>query len=88
MCVCVCLSCHLLFLDGKMVDFGDDCSIVLTFFAAVNDVDEALSIMENGGPALKQRKSIHFGDFWHISDDFAIFNATNIIFKAEKAPCY
>jgi hypothetical protein len=40
--------------------------------------------MENGGPALKQRKSIHFGDFWHISDDFELFNAINISFKAEK----
>jgi hypothetical protein len=28
--------------------------------------------MENGGPALKQRESIQFGDFWHINDDFAI----------------
>jgi hypothetical protein len=25
---------------------------------------------------------------WHISDDFAIKNATNIISKAEKAPSY
>jgi hypothetical protein len=41
--------------------------------------------MENGGPALKQRESIQFGDLWHISDDFAIKNATDIIFKAEKA---
>jgi hypothetical protein len=38
--------------------------------------------------ALKQRKSIHFGDFWHISDDFAIKNATKIFFKAEKPQSY
>jgi hypothetical protein len=44
--------------------------------------------MENGGPALKQRESIQFGDFWHISDDFAIENAIETIFKAEKAPSY
>jgi hypothetical protein len=29
-----------------------------------------------------------FGDFWHLNDDFAIKNATNIISKAEKAPSY
>jgi hypothetical protein len=39
-------------------------------------------IMENGGLALKQRESIHFGDFWHIQDDFAIKNATKTISKA------
>jgi hypothetical protein len=44
--------------------------------------------MENGHPALKQRESIHFGDFWHFNDDFAIKNATNIVFKAEKAQSY
>jgi hypothetical protein len=45
-------------------------------------------IMENGCPALKQRESIPFCDFWHINDDFAIKNAAYIIFKAEKAPSY
>jgi hypothetical protein len=44
--------------------------------------------MENGRPALKQRESILFCDFWHINDDFAIKYATNIIFKAEKAHSY
>jgi hypothetical protein len=44
--------------------------------------------MENGGLALKQRESIHFGDFWHFNDDFAIKNATKTIFKAEKAQSY
>jgi hypothetical protein len=29
-----------------------------------------------------------FCDFWHITDDFAIKNATNIFFKAEKALSY
>jgi hypothetical protein len=28
--------------------------------------------MQNGGLALKQKESIHFGDFWHMQDDFAI----------------
>jgi hypothetical protein len=44
--------------------------------------------MENGGLALKQRESIHFGDFWHINNDFAQLNTTKTIFKAEKAPSY
>jgi hypothetical protein len=44
--------------------------------------------MENGGLALKQRESIHFGDFWHINDDLVQLNATKIIFKAEKARSY
>jgi hypothetical protein len=29
-----------------------------------------------------------FCDFWHISDDFAIKNATDIFSKAEKAQSY
>jgi hypothetical protein len=44
--------------------------------------------MEKGCLALKQRESIHFCDFWHFNDDFAIKNAANIISKAEKAPSY
>jgi hypothetical protein len=44
--------------------------------------------MENGCLALKQKGRDSFCDFWHIHDDFAIKNATNIIFKAEKAPSY
>jgi hypothetical protein len=36
----------------------------------------------------KTKKKHPFGDFWHISDDFAIKNATNIISKAEKAQSY
>jgi hypothetical protein len=44
--------------------------------------------MENGGLVLKQRESIHFGDFWHIHDDFAIKNATNIFSKAKKVQSY
>jgi hypothetical protein len=43
--------------------------------------------MENGRLALKQRERF-FGDFWHIHDDFAIKNATNIIYKAGKAQSY
>jgi hypothetical protein len=38
--------------------------------------------MENERLALKQRESIHFGDFWHSQDDFAIKNATNNFFRA------
>jgi hypothetical protein len=34
-----------------------------------------------------KRKGL-FCDFWHIHDDFAIKNATNIIFKAGKAQSY
>jgi hypothetical protein len=44
--------------------------------------------MENRCLALKQKESIHFGDFWHISVDFAQLNAKNTIFKAEKALSY
>jgi hypothetical protein len=44
--------------------------------------------MENGGPALKQKEKVCFCDFWHISDDFAIKNATDIFSEAEKAPSY
>jgi hypothetical protein len=40
--------------------------------------------MENGRLALKQRERVSFGDFWHIHDDFAIKNATNIISKLKK----
>jgi hypothetical protein len=42
-CVCVCVFVASLFvLDGKMVDFGDDCSIILTSYAPGNYVDDAL----------------------------------------------
>jgi hypothetical protein len=34
------------------------------------------------------KRKVSFCDFWHITDDFAIINATNIIFKAEKAQSY
>jgi hypothetical protein len=34
-----------------------------------------------------KRKGL-FCNFWHIHDDFAIKNAKNIIFKAEKAQSY
>jgi hypothetical protein len=39
----VCLSRRFLFLFVTMVNFGDDCSTILAFFAPGNDVDEALS---------------------------------------------
>jgi hypothetical protein len=39
-------------------------------------------------PGFETKRKGLFCDFWHISDDFAILNATNIIFKAEKAPSY
>jgi hypothetical protein len=39
-------------------------------------------MMEKGCLALKQKESIHFGDFRHIHDDVAIKNATNIIFQS------
>jgi hypothetical protein len=45
-----------------------------------------LFIMENGGLALKQRESISFCNFWHFNDDFAQYNTTKTISKAEKAP--
>jgi hypothetical protein len=41
-----------------------------------------------GCPALKQRESISFWWFLAHQDDFAIKNATNIIFKAKKAQSY
>jgi hypothetical protein len=47
-----------------------------------------LFIMEKGCLALKQRESIHFGDFWHTNDDFVQLNTTKTIFKAEKAQSY
>jgi hypothetical protein len=45
-------------------------------------------VMEKGCLALKQRESIHFGDFWHFSNDFAQLNTAKTISKAEKAPSY
>jgi hypothetical protein len=42
--------------------------------------------MEKGCLALKQRESIHFGDFWHTNDDFVQLNATNIFSKLKKHP--
>jgi hypothetical protein len=83
----VCLSRRFLFLDGKMVNFGDCSSTVLAFKPAVNCVNHGSSSW-NGGPDLKQRESIHFGDFWHINDDFAQYNTKKTIFKAENAPSY
>jgi hypothetical protein len=44
--------------------------------------------MEKGCLALKQRESIHFGDFLHFSDDFAQLNTAKTVSKAEKAPSY
>jgi hypothetical protein len=44
-CLCVCrgvVFCFL-FLDGKMVDFAEHCSILLPSFSLGNDVDGALS---------------------------------------------
>jgi hypothetical protein len=41
-----------------------------------------------GVSRLKQRESIHFGDFWYIQDDLAIKSATKTISKAEKAWSY
>jgi hypothetical protein len=72
---------RLLFLDGKMVGFGDNCSTILAFFEPGKSVND-------GSSCLKQRESIHFCDFWHFNDDFAIKNATKTIFKAKKARSY
>jgi hypothetical protein len=44
--------------------------------------------MENGDLALKQRERVSFCDFLQINDDFAMKNATDIIFKAEKVLTY
>jgi hypothetical protein len=70
--------------SGKSVVYSSRCG-----GAPGNDVDETLSSwkIQNGGLALKQKR-VSFCDFWHIKDDFAILNATDIIFKAKKAPSY
>jgi hypothetical protein len=39
----VCLSRRFLLLDGKMVDFGDNCCFINRFKPAVNDVDDVSS---------------------------------------------
>jgi hypothetical protein len=42
-CLCVCRGVVFLFLDGKMVDFGDDFCFINRFKPAVIEVNEALS---------------------------------------------
>jgi hypothetical protein len=43
-CVCVCVFVASPFFEWQEdVDFGDECSTVLAFFAPGNDVNEALS---------------------------------------------
>jgi hypothetical protein len=44
-CLCVCRVAFL-FLDGKMVNFGDDCSTILAFFAPGNDVNDVSSLLK------------------------------------------
>jgi hypothetical protein len=39
----VCLFPRFLFDGGIMVNFGDDCSTILAFFAPGNNVDDAFS---------------------------------------------
>jgi hypothetical protein len=86
-CVCVFVAVSSFFLDGKMVDFAQHCSILLPFFSLGIDVDGALSSWKRVSCFETKRKGL-FGDFLPIHDDFAIKNATNIIFKAEKAQSY
>jgi hypothetical protein len=60
-------------------------SAAASFFLSLrleNDVDD-VSSWKMDVQLWNEKKS--FGDFWHIKNDFAILNATNIIFKAEKA---
>jgi hypothetical protein len=55
-----------LLLDGKMVGFGDDCSILLAFFLHGNEVDHALSSWQRDVLLWNERKGSCFGDFRHI----------------------
>jgi hypothetical protein len=43
-CVFVEVSSFVLFLDGKMVDFGDCSRTVLAFYAPGNDADDVASL--------------------------------------------
>jgi hypothetical protein len=47
-CVFVAVSSFVLFLDGKMVDFGDNCYFINRFKPAVNDVDDVSSSWKRG----------------------------------------
>jgi hypothetical protein len=48
-CLCVCLSRPFLLLDGTMVNFGDNCSTILAFFAPGNDVNDGSSSWKMDG---------------------------------------
>jgi hypothetical protein len=73
-CVCcslfwvfVCLSrCRLLFLDGKMVDFGGCSLTALAFYAPGNGMDDVASLKMDA-PLWNKEKASLFGDFWHIT---------------------
>ena len=85
-CVCVFVSSLFVFVcHHGLWRLQPHCSCLQ---AAVNDADENSFMMEKGCLALKQRKSIHFCDFWHINDDFAQYNTKKTIFKAENEPSY
>jgi hypothetical protein len=79
--VCVCRGVVFLFLDGKMVDFGD-CSLTVLASLRLETMWMRLFHDGKGVSRFETKRSIHFGDFLHIHDDFAIKNATNILFQS------
>jgi hypothetical protein len=70
-----------------VLNFGDCSRTILAFFAPGNDAHEVLYYGKWMLRFETKRKGL-FCDFWHIHDDFAIKNATNIIFKPGKAQSY
>jgi hypothetical protein len=49
-----------------VLNFGDNCSIILTSFAPGNEVDHALSSWQRDVLLWNERKGSLFGDFRHI----------------------
>jgi hypothetical protein len=84
-CVFVVVSAFC-FLDGKMVNYGDDCSTVFASYAPGNDVDEALSSWKmDVQPWIEKEESslfVIFGTSMMILHSTTLHTKT--ISKAEK----
>jgi hypothetical protein len=81
-CLSVCLSrCQLFVLFVTMVNFGDDYCFINRFKPAEKDMDESLHHGKWRSCFETKRKHPFF---WHITDNFALKNATTSFPKLKK----